>query len=119
MSIHRPPDGAARAPVAAVSRRFRFAYLPGTVVWAAGMVAVVAFAIYLRTLMPSTGFWDTGEAQTVPPTLSIFHPTGFPTYALLGWLWSQLPIGEVAFRMNLLSAVMVALAAGLCVLITA
>ncbi len=100
-------------------RRDRVAYLPGTVLWAAGMVAVVAFAIYLRTLMPSTGFWDTGEAQTVPPTLSIFHPTGFPTYALLGWLWSQLPIGEVAFRMNLLSAVMVALAAGLTTLITA
>ncbi|HEX7197782.1 MAG TPA: DUF2723 domain-containing protein, partial [Candidatus Limnocylindria bacterium] len=60
---------------------------------------LLAFGIYLRTMMPSTGFWDTGEAQTVPPTLSIFHPTGFPVYAMLGWLWSQLPIGEVAWRM--------------------
>jgi hypothetical protein len=81
-------------------------------------VTLVAFAIYLRTVMPATGFWDTGEAQTVPPTLSIFHPTGFPTYAMLGWLWSQLPFGEPAFRMNLLSAVMVALASGMTVLIT-
>ena len=54
-------------------------------------------------MLPSTGFWDTGEAQTVPPTLSIFHPTGFPTYEILGWLWTPLPIGEVAWRMNLLS----------------
>ena len=85
--------------------------------FAAALVALVALAIYLRTLLPATGFWDTGEAQTVPPTLSIFHPTGFPVYALLGWAWSQLPVGEVAWRMNLLSAVAMATAAGLVVLI--
>jgi hypothetical protein len=77
----------------------------------------VAFAIYLRTMFPSTGFWDTAEAQTVPYTLSIFHPTGFPTYTLIGWAWSQIPIGEVAWRMNLLSAVCLATTAGLAVLI--
>jgi len=78
----------------------------------------VALAMYLRTMLPSTTFWDTGEAQTVPYTLSIFHPTGFPFYTLLGWAWSHLlPFGEVAWRMNLLSGVCVALAAGLTVLI--
>jgi hypothetical protein len=87
------------------------------VAFAAAFVVLLAMGIYLRTLLPSTGFWDTGEAQTVPPTLSIFHPTGFPTYTMLGWLWSQLPIGEVAWRMNLLSAVCVALASGFVVLI--
>jgi Protein of unknown function (DUF2723) len=93
-------------------------YTPPAVGWAAAAVTLFAFGIYLRTMMPSTGFWDTGEAQTVPHTLSIFHPTGFPTYTLVGWLWSQLPFGSVAWRMNLLSAVSVALAAGLVVLIT-
>jgi len=93
-------------------------YAPPAIGWTAAAVTLFAFGIYLRTLMPSTGFWDTGEAQTVPHTLSIFHPTGFPTYTLVGWLWSQLPIGSVAWRMNLLSAVSVALAAGLVVLIT-
>ena len=44
----------------------------------------------------------------MPHTPSIFHPTGFPTYTLIGWLWSQLPLGEVAWRMNLLSGVCVA-----------
>jgi len=87
------------------------------VAYVAAVIVVLALGIYLRTMMPSTGFWDTGEAQTVPPTLSIFHPTGFPTYAMLGWLWSLLPIGEVAWRMNLLSAVCVALSSGLVVLI--
>jgi MFS family permease len=88
------------------------------VAWTAAAVFLVALAIYIRTMLPGTSFWDTGEAQTVPPTLSIFHPTGFPAYTLLGWLWSQLPIGEVAWRMNLLSGVCVAGAAGLGVLVT-
>jgi hypothetical protein len=87
------------------------------VAFVAATVVVVALAVYLRTMLPSTFFWDTGEAQTVPATLSIFHPTGFPVYAMLGWLWSQLPIGEVAWRMNLLSGVCVALTSGLVVLI--
>ncbi len=93
-------------------------YSDSALAFAAAAVTLLAFGIYLRTMMPSTGFWDTGEAQTVPHTLSIFHPTGFPTYAMLGWLWSQLPIGEVAWRMNLLSAVSIALTSGLVVLIT-
>jgi hypothetical protein len=92
-------------------------YATAEVAWTAAAVSLVALAIYLRTMFPSTGFWDTGEAQTVPHTLSIFHPTGFPTYTLIGWAWSQIPIGEVAWRMNLLSAVSLAAASGLAVLI--
>jgi len=124
VSIHRASDGSAGARVAApgrvaAARRTALPNSDGRIRFAAALVTLVAFGIYLRTVMPGAGFWDTGEAQTVPATLSIFHPTGFPTYAMLGWLWSQLPIGEVAFRMNLLSAVCVALTAGLVVLITA
>jgi hypothetical protein len=93
-------------------------YASPEVAWTAAAVFLVALAIYIRTMLPGTSFWDTAEAQTVPPTLSIFHPTGFPTYTLVGWLWSRLPIGEVmAWRMNLLSGVCVASAAGLAVLI--
>jgi len=92
-------------------------YTDNRVAFAAALVAVVALAVYVRTMLPSTGFWDTGEAQTVPATLSIFHPTGFPVYAMLGWVWSLLPFGEVAWRMNLLSGVSVAAAAALVVLI--
>ena len=119
VSIHPASDGpgvgrASSAP----TRRARqwIPYSDNRVAFAAAFVALLAFGIYLRTMLPSTGFWDTGEAQTVPPTLSIFHPTGFPVYTLLGWLWSQLPFGEVAWRMNLLSGVSVALASGLVVL---
>lgn len=113
MSIHRASDGSRSGQVSA-------GWLPYTdraVAFAAAAVVLLALGIYLRTMLPSTGFWDTGEAQTVPPTLSIFHPTGFPTYEILGWLWTRLPMGEVAWRMNLLSAVSVAAAAGFVTLI--
>lgn len=121
VSIHRASDGPGAEPVASARARSMRRWVPhcdNAVAFAAAFVVLLAFGIYLRTLLPSTGFWDTGEAQTVPPTLSIFHPTGFPTYAMVGWLWSQLPIGEVAWRMNLLSGVSVALASGVVVLIT-
>jgi hypothetical protein len=113
VSIHRAPDGPGTARVA----RGWVPYTDGAVAFAAAVVALLAFGIYLRTMLPSTGFWDTGEAQTVPPTLSIFHPTGFPTYEIIGWLWTRVPVGEVAWRMNLLSAVSVAVTAGLVTLI--
>ena len=57
-------------------------------------------------LMPGVAFWDTAELQAVAPLLGTAHPTGFPTYVLLGWLASVLlqPFGEPAFRMNLFAA---------------
>lgn len=67
--------------------------------------------------MPGVGFWDTGEFQTVLPVLGTAHPTGYPTYVLIGWVASLLlmPIGEPAFRVNVLSLLAVAGAAALTV----
>ncbi len=75
----------------------------------------MALALARSTLLPGQGFWDTGEFQTVPPILGTAHPTGYPTYVLLGWLASLVlaPFGEPAFRMNLLSALLLGTAAGL------
>ena len=72
------------------------------------IVGGVAFAVYLRTLMPGIAFGDWGEMQTVPHVLGVAHPTGYPTYILLAWLAELIPIGSVAFRANLLSAALVA-----------
>ncbi len=80
-------------------------------------VAVVAFAAARLALLPGVAFWDTGEFQTVGPLMGTAHPTGFPTYVLLGWLASVVlqPFGEPAFRVNLLSALCLAVAAGITV----
>jgi hypothetical protein len=78
----------------------------------AAAVSAVALVVYLRTLMPGVAFGDWGEMQTVPHVLGVAHPTGYPTYILLAWLAELLPLGSIAFRANLLSAVFVSAALG-------
>jgi len=81
------------------------------------LVAILAFAAAWLALLPGLAFWDTGELQAVAPLMGTAHPTGFPTYVLLGWLASVVlqPFGEPAFRMNLFSAICLAVAAGVTV----
>ncbi|HJZ49883.1 MAG TPA: DUF2723 domain-containing protein, partial [Roseiflexaceae bacterium] len=76
-------------------------------------VTLAALALYLVTLLPGIGSGDTAEFQRVAPTLGVAHPTGYPLYVILGWLWGQLPLGGTpAWRMNLFSAFTAALAVG-------
>ena len=83
------------------------------------VVAAVALVLARRVLLPGLGFWDTAEFQIVGPLLGTAHPTGYPAYVILGWLAGVVfqPFGDPAFRMNLLSAVLVAAAAGLIVVL--
>lgn len=80
-----------------------------------GPAAVAAFVVGIiwPGLMPDVGYWDTGEFQTILPIMGTAHPTGYPTYVLLGWLVNLLltPLGEPAFRINVLSLLCVAVAA--------
>jgi hypothetical protein len=80
-------------------------------------VGLIAFVAAEAALQPGLAFWDTGELQAVAPLLGTAHPTGFPSYVILGWLASVVlqPFGEPAFRMNLFSALCVAVAAGVTV----
>ncbi|HEX6511030.1 MAG TPA: DUF2723 domain-containing protein, partial [Chloroflexota bacterium] len=55
---------------------------------------------------------DAGEFQFVPYIFGIPHITGYPLFLLIGKAWTFLPLGSVAWRMNLLSALFGALAAG-------
>ncbi|HKE36478.1 MAG TPA: DUF2723 domain-containing protein, partial [Candidatus Baltobacteraceae bacterium] len=84
---------------------------------AAGAVCdVAAFAIpttiYIATASQEPASWDTAELQGVPYILGISHPTGFPFFVLLGYVWSHVvAIGTIAFRMNAMSAVCLGIAA--------
>ena len=105
-----------------VSARSRVA--AGSGLWLAAaaapvLVAFVALVLARSILLPDQGFWDTGEFQAVPPVLGTAHPTGYPSYVILGWLATiaLTPLGEPALRMNLLSALLLAAAAGLTVVL--
>ncbi len=68
-------------------------------------VAAALAPVYLLTMSSAVGAADTFEFQVVAPQLGIAHPTGYPLYLLLGKLFSLLPFGTVAWRLNLASAV--------------
>ena len=61
--------------------------------------------LYLRTLAPGLLFGDPAEFQVATWVAGVAHPTGYPLYLILGWLWSHLlPLGAPAWRMNLFAA---------------
>jgi hypothetical protein len=71
----------------------------------ASLVGMGSFALYVNTLAPSLLLADAAEFQLACYTLGIAHPTGYPLYLMLGWLWSHLVrVGDAAYRINLLSA---------------
>jgi hypothetical protein len=78
------------------------------------LVGAVAFIVYLLTLAP-TITWrnegvDSGDLAAAVAVGGVPHPPGYPTYLLLGGLFANLPYGDIAYRLNLLSAVCAALA---------
>jgi len=75
------------------------------------ILALSGLALYVKTAAPTVLTADSGEFQFVPYIAGIAHPTGYPLYTMLGWLWSHvLPLGNVAYRMNLFSAMWAAVA---------
>jgi hypothetical protein len=79
----------------------------------------VSLLVYNATLTPSLSYKspDGNELATVPYLLGLVHSTGYPLYTWLGKLFTCLPIGDVAHRMNLMSAVLGAGGVGLLYLI--
>ncbi|MCI0549473.1 MAG: DUF2723 domain-containing protein, partial [Anaerolineae bacterium] len=57
------------------------------------------------------------EMQTLGYLLGIPHPTGYPVYIWLAKIFTYLPFGDIAYRVNLLSAVCSSIAIGLLYLI--
>ncbi len=84
----------------------------------AGLVFIIALALYVATLPPSILPGDSGELIAASHTLSIAHPPGYPLYLMLGKLFASAVVwGSVAYRYNLLSAVLAAITASLVYLV--
>ncbi len=63
-----------------------------------------SFLLYLKTIAPTVTFWDSGELIAASYRLGIPHQPGYPIFCIMGRLFSFIPLGSVAFRLNLLSA---------------
>ena len=74
-------------------------------------LALTVLGVYGSTLYPSVAGGDSGEFIVAAQELGVAHPPGYPLYTLLGKIFTWLPTGTVAWRVNLLTAVLGALAA--------
>ncbi|MGH3087352.1 MAG: glycosyltransferase family 117 protein [Rubrobacteraceae bacterium] len=89
--------------------------------FAAG-ISLLVIALYAMTLAPTVLYYspenfDSAHLQIVAYILGIPSYTGYPTYAMLTHLFTYLPVGDVAYRVNLASAVFGAMAVGVSFLV--
>ncbi|MCG8425489.1 MAG: DUF2723 domain-containing protein [Proteobacteria bacterium] len=77
---------------------------------AAIFVFLTAFVSYAWTASPDMGWLDSPEFVAASASLGVPHSPGHPLPVLLGKLSALVPVGDIAFRVNLMSAVAAALA---------
>ncbi len=90
--------------------------------WIDGLIAFLfltaTLTLYVRTLVPGLIPNDSAEFQALAYTLDHAHTTGYEVYILLGKVFTWIvPLGDIAYCVNLLSAVCAALTVALVYLI--
>ena len=85
----------------------------------AGTVFLLSFVLYASTAAHTFFTNDNPEFITAAATAGIPHPSGYPLYVVATWLFAKLPLGSIAYRLNLFSALCAAasLAAGYFILL--
>lgn len=83
----------------------------------AGLAALVSFAVYAWTTAPNVTLLDSGEFMTAAAHFGVPHPSGYPLWTLLAWLFTLLPLGNAAWEINLFSGVLGGMAVGLAALL--
>lgn len=71
---------------------------------------ITPFALYMATLAPSVTFFDSGEFITATASLGSAHSPGYPLFLMYAKPFSWLPLGNIAFRINVATAVSSSLA---------
>ena len=69
------------------------------------LAAAVPFFFYVLTLERKLIGGDTSWYMSELPQMSLLPPTGYPVFSIIGKLFSIIPIGPLALRLNLISAV--------------
>ncbi len=70
------------------------------------LTGIFVFIIYLLTTSRSIGEIDSGELAAVQVTWGIAHPTGYPLFAIIGYIYSKIRFVEpLIFQLNLLQCI--------------
>src|SRR5271154_1693756 len=101
----QPDDTLSRLPPSRPERFQRSDFI------AAGLVFIVTLGVYIATLAPNVTLLDSGELITAAAKFGVGHPPGYPLWTLSGFLLTHLfPFGNLAWKTNLLDAVLGAFA---------
>ena len=76
-------------------------------------IFIILISVYGLTVSPTVTAEDSGEFILAAYDLGILHPSGYPIYSIIGKVFSSIPLGEVAWRVNMMSAFFGALACAL------
>ncbi|OQY83096.1 MAG: hypothetical protein B6D40_07575 [Anaerolineae bacterium UTCFX3] len=68
------------------------------------VIGILALALYVRTLAPSLLWGDSAEFQTLCATLGMTHPSGYTSHLFICKLFTLIPLKNIAWRANLMSA---------------
>jgi hypothetical protein len=77
------------------------------------LLVLLIFLLYLKTVVRFLPTGDSGELMAAAWNFGVAHPPGYPTFTILSHIAGLFPIGTPAFRMDLLSAVLDAMATGI------
>jgi hypothetical protein len=67
-------------------------------------VGGLALLVYILTLAPTVFLLDSAELTLAAATLGLVHSPGYPLHLVLGHFVTYLPVGDLGYRLNLLSA---------------
>lgn len=65
---------------------------------------LIPVLVYMLTLAPDVHFTDSGELASVATSLGIAHPTGYPLFTLVGYLWANILPWAPIYNLNLMAA---------------
>ena len=69
-----------------------------------GFVFLASLVMYLKTVAPTTSFWDCGEFIACSRILGVMHPPGAPLYLVIGRVLTMFPfVKDMGLRVNLFS----------------
>ncbi len=78
------------------------------------LTGLLIFLIYLTTIAPTIIQIDAGELTAVQALLGIAHPTGYPLFTIIGFIFSKIPLPfTTAYQLNILAALYCSLGVGL------
>lgn len=80
----------------------------------AALATVISLAVYVWSAAPNVTLLDSGEFMVAAQHFGVPHPTGYPLWTLLTWLFQLLPLGNAAWEINVFSGVCAAISVGLC-----